>query len=179
MFIMKPQKCQQHALKIYLAETCHHKFSQNIWTCNSALGRSCQTCNLKAAFTVSPHKEVLITRQMVLSSSHWDNQNLSVQQSRAKLSQHRETITWAASKDQSACLLTTTSNKDFVFQWNAVGSRQSTTYSVYPSLFSKIKTAMLLKACILAGFCCTFTDIHFFRIFKFFHCCNMHECVQE
>jgi len=72
MFITSPHKYQLNALRIYLAVDCNHKFSLNIWTSNSVLSHSCQKCNLKAAFTASQHKDILIRIQMVLSSSHRD-----------------------------------------------------------------------------------------------------------
>lgn len=72
MFITKPHKYQLNAPRIYLAEDCSHKFSLNIWTSNSVLSHSCQKRNLKAAFTASQHKDILIRIQMVLSSSHRD-----------------------------------------------------------------------------------------------------------
>lgn len=72
MFITKPHKYQVNVLWIYLAEDCNHKFSLNIWTSDSVFSHSCQKCNLKAAFTASQHKDILIRIQMVLSSSHRD-----------------------------------------------------------------------------------------------------------
>lgn len=104
MVIIKPQKYQQHALKIYLAEACHHKFSQNIWTRNSARGRAAKRVTWKQ------HLPCLRTKRYLLQDRWFCPP--AIQTTKIDQSQKTVTITWAASKDQSVCLLTTISNKD-------------------------------------------------------------------
>lgn len=102
--------------------------------------------NLKAAFTASQHKDILIRRQMALSSSHWDDEHLSVLHSQEQTLVWGGKVIWMAfavkNNSRSKCLPPNpifNIKRAHVSIRKTLFSRQSTEDSFGASLFNKTK----------------------------------------